>query len=76
MISRNLNIIYANCFQGQKKKRVGDIVKSVNNIAVKSIADLRNTITNLKVASGSKKITVVFLISKKEGNYFIPIELS
>jgi arginase len=32
MLSRNLNIIYANCFQGQRNAGVGDIVKNLNVI--------------------------------------------
>ena len=32
MLSRNLNIIYANCFQGQCNKGVGSIVKNLNVI--------------------------------------------
>ena len=30
MFYRNLNIIYANCFQGQTRKGVGNITKNLN----------------------------------------------
>lgn len=31
-LSRNFNIIYANCFQGQRNKGVGNVVKNLDNI--------------------------------------------
>ena len=31
-LSRNFNIIYANCFQGQRNKGVGNVIKNLGNI--------------------------------------------
>ncbi len=58
-----------------KNLKPGDVIKSINNIPIKSFMEFRDIITNAKIDAGSKKVTVLFLVSKKDGDYFIPIEL-
>jgi serine protease Do len=65
-----------NCDAYRKGLKVGDVISSINQDEVTSAKQFRTLLTNIKLKSKKDEATAVILISRKNSNFYISIELN
>ena len=65
-----------NCDAHRKGLKVGDVISSINQDEVTSAKQFRTLLTNIKLKAKNEDAKAVVLVSRKNSNFYITIELS